>query len=151
MITPGQITDSLQAVASLIVIVAVTKFSRKLTDAILNETFIFAVSSLYFYNSTGSVIRSFIYAFLAVVLLKTATAIENFDLISPTPNAGLNCLKVKKQDLVDKFGDEAKLKKAMIESGVPYSMTLNDFNAPEIATYIANSSRHGHTGPCSLN
>lgn len=150
MITPEHITGSLQALSSLIVIVAVTKFSKPLTDAILNETFIFVVSTLYFYNTTGSVPRSFVYGFLAVVLLKTATAIENFNLISPTPNSGINCLKVTKKDLVDKFGSEAKLKKAMIESGVPYNMTLDDFNAPEIATYIANNSAYASVGPCKL-
>ncbi len=65
---------------------------------------------------------------------------ENFQLVSPESNVHPGCSKVTIEDLIKIFdNDKELLSKAMYACGVPLNLTLNDSNAPLIATYLINS------------
>ena len=95
-------------------------------------------------------------AFFAVILVKIITTpdyrilMESFELLYPGPNSSPNCLKVTKSDLVSAFGSESSLKSAMVDSGVPINMELNDVNSPEISTYLANTPAYKDKKHCIL-
>jgi hypothetical protein len=100
-------------------------------------------------KSTQVAIASgFFAAILATIVTNIDFLSEPFELIYPGPNSSTNCLKLKKADLIKAFKSENELKTAMMESGVPGNIELNDENSPEIATYLANSNSK-FTG-CSL-
>ena len=103
-------------------------------------------------NGDNNILVALATAFFAVILVQFLliqdfrNLLEPFNLIYPGPSSSKNCLKVTRSDLVNSFGDENKLKGAMMESGVPLNMALTDVNAPEIATYLVNNKSSGFTG-----
>lgn len=67
---------------------------------------------------------------------------EEFTVLHPRHRVLNGCEKVKLSDLVDSFdGDQEKLEKTAKNAGLPHNIEFNDFNAPEIATYLIN---YGH-------
>lgn len=68
--------------------------------------------------------------------------VEQFQIITQTADRMPGCVNVMVSDLMKLFnGDQSKLKQAMINSGVPYNVSLTDDNSPLIATYLVN---HGY-------
>ena len=65
---------------------------------------------------------------------------ENFDLLKTTPEIHPSCKDVTAKDIIDKLGngDVEKTKKILNDMNVPYGVTLDDLNAPSIATYLIN-------------
>jgi hypothetical protein len=107
-------------------------------------------------SADKNILVSLATAFFAVILVKIITLpdfsilMESFELIYPGPNSSPSCLKVTKADLVSEFGNENKLKQAMIESSVPMNMELNDVNSPEIATFLVNNPNLKEFKACKL-
>lgn len=64
---------------------------------------------------------------------------EQFEMVFPEPNVYPGCTNVTVNELVALFdNDIIKLKKMMYKIGVPTSLSLTDYNAPLIATYLMN-------------
>jgi len=104
-----------------------------------------------------NILNTLAISFLVVIIVKIITIqdfknlLEPFELIYPGPNSSPSCLNITKENLIEPYGDENKLKKSMVESGVPMNMELNDVNAPEIATYLINNKSLAEFAPCKLN
>ena len=64
---------------------------------------------------------------------------EHFELVWPQTNTYPNCSDIKVKDLLTVFdNNELSLKKAMYMCNIPLNISLNDLNAPLIATYLIN-------------
>ena len=65
---------------------------------------------------------------------------ENFDLLKTTPEIHPGCKDITAKDIIDKIGggDIEKTKKILNNMNIPYGVTLDDLNAPSIATYLVN-------------
>ena|SRR6478672_2254556 len=65
---------------------------------------------------------------------------ENFDDITTDVYPG--CVNVTVADLLALFdGNEAELRKSMYQLSIPLNLTLNDANAPKIASYFVNHGK----------
>ena len=68
---------------------------------------------------------------------------ETFELINPSFDVAPKCLEVNLKTLLSMFGgDREMLKKAMLSSGVPGNLSLTDYDAPLIATYLLQNKRY---------
>lgn len=106
--------------------------------------------AFYFTKDTQKSALLMIGAYLAYIIVPV-TMKETFDLIYPGPDASPSCLKITKTDLMTHFqNNESDLKKAMVESQVPYNVELNDVNAPYIATFLVNNPNINNIGDCRL-
>ncbi len=66
---------------------------------------------------------------------------EGFEINNITPDVHPGCFKITAKDLLNHFdGEQDKLIDAMSKCGVPYNLTINDFNAPLIATYLISNN-----------
>jgi hypothetical protein len=96
---------------------------------------------------------SIILAMVFVMVMNTLAGkklLEKFELLGPQTNILPGCLPITMNDILVSFdGSSETLKQAMITSGVPFNIALNDSNAPHIATYLIN---HGYSlsESCSL-
>jgi hypothetical protein len=129
-----------------------------ITELFSSNLVIFILVAIYSnkISKDKNILVSIATAFFAVILVKVITTpdyrilMESFELLYPGPNSSPNCLKVTKSDLVTAFESESALKSAMVDSGVPMNMELNDVNSPEISTYLANNPAYKDKTPCLL-
>lgn len=83
-----------------------------------------------------------VYALPLLLLIAAFVAIPRVSegysqILVPQTDIYLGCEDVKLQELLALFdNDEAKLRKAMGDIGVPMNVKMNDENAPLIATYL---------------
>lgn len=104
---------------------------------------VFKVLSVFasvYYITNGDIKAALMWTVILIVVYKVLLfAQENFDVITNTPQVYPGCTTATVADLLSLFdGDTATLKKSMYELGVPLNLTLNDSNAPLIATYFIN-------------
>lgn len=131
--------------------------NRSIKDFLSSNFVIFVLVLLVSFKQNDNILTSIALAFCSVLIVRLITAddyqflLENFELIYPGPSSSINCLKITKQDLINSFeGDENKLKQAMVESGVPMNLVLDDINAPEIATYLSNNPSIKNIENCKI-
>lgn len=138
-------------------VVTLTDANRSIKDFLTSNFVIFVLVLLVTFKENDNILVSIALAFFTVILVRLITTedyeslLETFELIYPGPTASVNCTNIKKEDLIQAFnGSEQQLKKAMFDSHVPMNLELNDANAPEIATYLANNPQIKNIGDCKL-
>lgn len=104
--------------------------------------FIFKVIfiALMIWSETSDALTSLLVSVSFVILMNLVSgSVENFTVLHPKHRVLAGCSKVTVKDLVDVFdGDKDLLEKTIRNVGVPHNVTLDDFHAPEIATYLIN-------------
>ncbi len=108
----------------------------------LNPVVKFICIALAFYYPTKNIIHSILLAVLlsiAYTVIIKVSAVDNFEIISATPDVYPGCVNVTLTDLLTAFnGDENELRTQMHNIGVPHNLELTENNAKLIATYFAN-------------
>lgn len=98
------------------------------------------VTFLYIYSYTSNLSLSIVLTIgVFFIYYMSMYFNENFENIFQRPSVYPNCSNVTVKELVSLFdNDIEKLKKTMYKIGIPTNITLNDYNAPLIATYLMN-------------
>lgn len=128
----------------LIMAITITKLNNGIKEFFTSQFVMLAIFTLYNYQRNKNILLSLATAVAMVVFILLITGdssmfSEAFELIYPTPATIPGCEKITAKDLINKYESEDNLKRVMDKAGVPYNLTLNDVNAPEIASYILNT------------
>ncbi len=139
----GTIVDN---VYMLILAIVISNLNKGIKQFFMSEFVMFTTFTLYNFQRNKNILLSLAVAFgmvLFVTMITTDMSMlaEAFDIINPTSNTKIGCEKITIKDLIDKYGTEDALKRAMFEALVPLNLTLDDRHAPEIATYLVTTSR----------
>lgn len=138
----------------LILAIVISNLNRGIKQFFTSEFVMFTTFTLYNFQRNKNILLSLAIAFGMVFLVTIITAdmsllTESFGvIINPTSNTKIGCEKITIKDLVDKFGSEDALKRAMFEALVPLNLTLEDRHAPEIATYLVTTMRAKISDTC---
>jgi hypothetical protein len=137
----------------LITAIVVSNLNKGIKDFFTSGIVMFMVFTLYNYQKNNNIMVSMATAFALVILVTLVTVdsslmSEAFTIITPTSNTKLGCENIKLQDLLDKYKTKEALQHAMFEALVPNNLYLTDENAPEIATYLATTTRSKISDTC---
>lgn len=137
----------------LITAVVISNLNKGIKQFFMSQFVMLTTFTLYNFQRNKNILLSIAVSFAMVIFVTMITAdthmlSEAFDIISPTSNTKIGCEKITIKDLVDKYGSEDALKRAMFEALVPLNLTLDDLHAPEIATYLVNIRGEKITDTC---
>lgn len=129
----------------LIIAIVIANLNKGIKQFFLSEFVMLTTFTLYNYNKNKNILLSIALAFFMVVAVTIITVdpsnmSEAFSIVSPDTNSILGCRGMRVQDLINKYGSEEAVKAKMFEALVPFNLELNDRNAPEIATYLVNTT-----------
>lgn len=119
---------------------AAPKLPSKIEGIFDNFIFKILFISLLLWSETSDAALSLVVGVSFVLLMYLLSgSVEKFTLLAPQSRVLAGCADVTVQDLVDVFdGDKELLEKTIRNIGVPHNVILEDFYAPEIATYLIN-------------
>ena len=148
-----QVATMVDNVYMLIIALVISNLNKGIKQFFLSGFVMFVTFALYNYQRNKNILLSLAISFamtifVTVITTDTSMISEAFDVINPTSNTKIGCEMITIKDLVDKYGSEDALKRAMFEALVPLNLTLDDRHAPEIATYLTTTTRAKISDTC---
>lgn len=148
-----QVATMVDNVYMLIIAIVISNLNKGIKQFFMSEFVMFTTFTLYNFQRNKNILLSLAVAFAMTLFVTTITTdtsmlSEAFEIINPTSNTKIGCEKITIKELVDKYGSEDALKRAMYESLVPLNLTLDDRHAPEIATYLTTTTRAKISDTC---
>ncbi len=148
-----QVAAMVDNVYMLIIAITISNLNKGIKQFFMSEFVMFTTFTLYNFQRNKNILVSLAVAFAMTLFVTTITTdtlmlSEAFEIINPTSNTKIGCEKITIKELVDKYGSEDALKRAMYEALVPLNLTLDDRHAPEIATYLLTTTRAKISDTC---